>query len=88
MADLKDRAEQIKKRAEYHVAKHKKAESPAMGVYETGLKRYPEFTPLVDKVVRAAVQMINAEAGKVQSEMPYKAQFTLEEVIRELQERV
>ena len=87
MADLKDRAEQIKKRAEYHVSKHKKAEQPA-GVYETGLQRYPEFKPLVDKVVRAAIQLINAEARKVESQMPYKAQFTLEEVIRELQERV
>ena len=88
MEDLKKRAEAIKARAKYHVAKHKNAESPAMGVYETGLKRYPEFKPLVDKVVRATLTAINAEASKVQSEMPYKAQFTLEEIIRELQERV
>jgi len=66
----------------------KQADSPAMGVYETGLKRYPEFTPLVNKIVSTVIREINAEARKIQSEMPYKAQFTLEEVIRELEERV
>lgn len=52
------------------------------------LQRYPEFKPLVDKLVHSVILEINAEARKIESEMPYKAQFTLEEVIRELEERV
>ena len=83
--DLKKRGEEIAKRAQYHVAKHKQALGD---VYETGLKRYPEFKPLVDKLVRQVATAINAEAPQIESKMPYKAQFTLEEVIRELQERV
>jgi hypothetical protein len=86
MDELKKRGNAIARRAQYHVAKHKEALGGE--VYDTGLKRYPEFKPLVDKVVVAAIRMINAEAGKINSKMPYKAQFTLEEVIRELQERV
>jgi len=90
MADLKKRAARIVERAQYHVAKHKTAEPQGggLGVYETGTKRYPEFKPLVDKIVRQVAIAINSEANKIKSDMPYKAQFTLEEVIRELQERV
>jgi hypothetical protein len=96
MADLKIRAAFIAKVAEKEIARHTKSiptgglgigaiehEPPLMG-----LKRYPEFKPLVDKIVVSVIREINAEAHKIQSEMPYKAQFTLEEVIRELQDRV
>lgn len=55
---------------------------------QTGLERYPEFKPLVDRVVELAVKKINVEARKIESDMPYKAQFTLEEVIRRLKELV
>lgn len=50
-----------------------------------GLDRYPEFKPLVDRVVALAIDRINREARKIESEMPYKAQFTLEEVIKKLE---
>jgi len=82
MADLKKRAAAIVTRAKYHVAKHKQAEMLM------GLQRYPEFKPLVDKIVHTVIREINAEARNIESQMPYKAQFTLEEVIRELEERV
>ncbi len=85
--DISKRAAEIIQRAKYHVAKHKNGERTGMN-YETSLQRYPEFKPLVDKIVRAVVTQINAEADKVESDMPYKAQFALEEIIRELQERV
>lgn len=92
MADLKVRASFIAKQADKEIARHTKQAAPPaetmQGVYETGMKRYPEFKPLVDKLVRQICVAINAEVGKIKSEMPYKAQFTLEEIIRELKERV
>jgi hypothetical protein len=90
MADLAVRAEMIRKMAAKEIARHtKQAETPMSGDPPLmGLKRYPEFSLLVDKIVHAVVIEINAEARKIKSEMPYKAQFVLEEVIRELQERV
>jgi uncharacterized protein (DUF608 family) len=61
---------------------------PAADTTAPGLTRYPEFNPLVTEIVHMVIQKINAEAGKIESKMPYKAQFTLEEIIRELQDRV
>jgi hypothetical protein len=99
MADLTARAEIIRKQAEKAIARHTKQadySSEAPEGLETseqskplmGLQRYPEFKPLVDKIVREVLTQINAEARKIQSEMPYKAQFTLEEIIKELETRV
>jgi len=95
MADLTARAEIIRKQAEKAVARHtKQADETATPYTSTegkplmGLQRYPEFKPLVDEIVRAVLTKINADARKIESEMPYKAQFTLEEVIRELETRV
>jgi hypothetical protein len=95
MADLTARAAHIAKQAEKAIARHtKQAEAPATPYTSTegkplmGLQRYPEFKPLVDKIVHEVITQINAEARKIQSEMPYKAQFTLEEIIRELESRV
>jgi hypothetical protein len=99
MADLTARAAHIAKQAEKAIARHKQAleyspEAPE-GLETSegtkplmGMQRYPEFKPLVEEIVHAVVTKINAEARKIQSEMPYKAQFTLEEVIKELQDRV
>jgi hypothetical protein len=53
-----------------------------------GRERYPEFKPLVDKVVALTIRAIQADADKIESEMPYKQQFVLEEVINQLKERV
>lgn len=53
-----------------------------------GLERYPEFKKLVTKLSADICKEINAESSKIKSEMPYKAQFVLEEVIRNLEARV
>jgi uncharacterized protein (DUF608 family) len=73
--------------AEY---RHKQAleYDPAADTTAPGLTRYPEFKALVQEITHMVITKINAEARKIESQMPYKAQFTLEEVIRELQDRV
>ena len=53
-----------------------------------GLERYPEFKKLVMEIANETCKKINAEAPKIKSDMPYKCQFTLEEVIRVLESRV
>jgi hypothetical protein len=86
MADLKKRAEEIVKRAQYHVAKHKQADLE--DVVLPGLKRYPEFKPLVEELRVMVIRAIQAKADAIESEMPYKQQFVLEELIRKLEESV
>jgi len=90
MADLKKRAEEIVKRSLYHVAKHKEAVAPAPldAVYDSGLKRYPEFKPLVDELRVMVVRAIQAKADAIESQMPYKQQFVLEELITQLKDLV
>lgn len=85
MADLKKRADEIVKRAQFHVAKHKQSLDQ---VYDTGLQRYPEFKPLVDELGTIVIRAIQAKADAIESEMPYKQQFVLEELIRKLEESV
>jgi hypothetical protein len=85
MADLKKRGEEIVKRAQYHVAKHKQGLDQ---VYDTGLQRYPEFKPLVDELRVMVVRAIQAKADKIESQMPYKQQFVLEELISQLKDLV
>ncbi len=53
-----------------------------------GLERYPEFKKLVATMSANICKKINAESKKIKSEMPYKAQFLLEEIIKDLQDRV
>lgn len=53
-----------------------------------GLERYPEFKELVNKLANEVSEKINKEAKKIESEMTYKCQFVLEELIRELESRV
>lgn len=53
-----------------------------------GLEKYPEFKKAVNKIANDACKAINKEAKNITSEMPYKAQFILEEVIKILEERV
>lgn len=86
--DLKKRAETVVRRSKYHIAKHKQAADPMGAVYEPGLKRYPEFASLVDEVFTATIRLIQAKADRIKSEMPYKQQFVLEEVITKLKESV
>ena len=50
---------------------------------------YPELRERVVTIVKQTIESINRSANEVQkSEMPYKAQWILENVIEELQSRV
>jgi hypothetical protein len=53
-----------------------------------GLERYPEFKKLVNKLADEVCTQINEEAPKIESEMPYKQQFVLEEIVRILESRI
>ena len=53
-----------------------------------GFDRYPEFKPLVNEIVANVCNKINARAMNIESEMPYRRQFTLEMVIERLQKLV
>ncbi|HEY4755786.1 MAG TPA: hypothetical protein VIH28_07015 [Ignavibacteriaceae bacterium] len=53
-----------------------------------GLERYPEFKEVVAKIASQVCKEIKKEAKNVDSEMPYKEQFILEELIQNLQDRV
>jgi len=53
-----------------------------------GLDKYPEFEPLVNEIVANICDKINAKAMRIESEMPYRRQFTLEMVINRLKELV
>jgi len=53
-----------------------------------GLEQYPEFKKLVNELADDVCRKINTKALKIESKMPYKAQFTLEELIRVLEDRV
>jgi hypothetical protein len=94
MAELTkaEKAAKIAKEAASAVTEYRRKQAldynPEAQALPSGMERYPEFKPLVQEIVHMVVQKINAEARKIQSEMPYKAQFTLEEVIKELQDRV
>lgn len=50
--------------------------------------QYPEFEHATEAISQNACRLINEYAKNIQSEMPYKAQYLLEEVIKNLQERV
>lgn len=51
-------------------------------------KTFPELRAHVDPIVRETLVQISARAGQTKSAMPYKCQFILEQVIKELQARV
>ena len=55
---------------------------------KTGLERYPEFEPLVTELVNDIFKKILEVAWEIESEMPYKAMFVLEEIIKKLEEKV
>lgn len=50
--------------------------------------QYPELRDMVGPIAKTICEAINKAAGGVDSKMPYKAQWLLEEVIKELQSRV
>lgn len=49
---------------------------------------YPELQAIVDEMANSVCMEINKRAEGVQSKMPYKAQWILEELAKELQRRV
>lgn len=50
--------------------------------------KYPELQKLVDAISRDTLKRINTDVRGVKSSMPYKVKWVLEEVIKELQDRV
>lgn len=53
-----------------------------------GSGKYPELEKVAMKIANETAKMINKETEHVKSEMPYKAQYVLEEVVKILQDRI
>ena len=51
-------------------------------------EKYPELRKIADKIADETADKINSSVENVKSKMPYKAQWVLEEVIRDLEKRV
>jgi hypothetical protein len=49
---------------------------------------YPELRSVVNKIVPQIINLINSNTKSVTSKMPYKNQWVLEEIIKELEKRV
>ena len=54
----------------------------------TKTEKYPELNQIARQVANETCKAINAAVPGVESKMPYKAQWVLEEVIEILQARV
>jgi hypothetical protein len=67
----------MKKTYEKYITEYKKKNS-----------QYPELDKIALKLANETIRKINKEAHQVKSEMPYKAQYILEEMIRHLEEAV
>ena len=52
------------------------------------IKEYPELDDIADKIAMETARRINKEVENVKSEMPYKAKYVLEQLIKFLQEKV
>ena len=52
------------------------------------IKQYPELMKAAKEISYETIRKINKVAPTIKSEMPYKAQFILEEVIKNLEENV
>lgn len=55
---------------------------------EEGRRKYPELHALAEELAREFLARIEERAGQVESEMPYKRQYTLEEVVRLLEAQI
>lgn len=51
-------------------------------------KEYPELQRVSNEIAKKVFKAINEAAPKIKSEMPYKAQYILEELIKVLQDAV
>ena len=52
------------------------------------IKEYPELVAVAQKIAKETCIKINSRAVKVKSEMPYRQQFVLEELIKILESKV
>lgn len=52
------------------------------------IQNYPELDKVVNEVARITITAINEKIRPIKSEMPYKAQYVLEELIKILQSKV
>lgn len=52
------------------------------------IKKYPELSKLARELAHDLVKEINQKAPKIKSEMPYREQFVLEEIIELLKKWV
>jgi hypothetical protein len=51
-------------------------------------EKYPKLDIIAEKLSRHIANMITIEVLDVESKMPYKAQYVLEELIKKLQNKV
>lgn len=54
----------------------------------SAIKKYPSLDEIAKDIANTICRKINASVVGVESEMPYKAQYVLEETIKILQDRV
>jgi hypothetical protein len=60
----------------------------AKGGLTESQEEYPELRKIADKIADDTAERINKEVKDVKSKMPYKAQWVLEEVVRDLENRI
>jgi hypothetical protein len=60
----------------------------AKGGITKSKEEYPELRKIADKIADDTSERINKEVKDVKSKMPYKAQWVLEEVVRDLENRI
>jgi hypothetical protein len=56
--------------------------------YIPGHEQYPELDDLAEEIAGLVGREINKRVRTINSKMPYKAQYVLEEVIKHLEEQV
>jgi hypothetical protein len=56
--------------------------------YIPGPEQYPELDDLAEEIAGLVGREINKRVRTINSKMPYKAQYVLEEVIKHLEEQV
>jgi hypothetical protein len=50
--------------------------------------KYPELDKIANEITIEVVKLINDKALKVESKMPYRAQYVLEQIIKNLENLV
>lgn len=55
---------------------------------QKAIRKYPELDKLVKQLADKFIKEINNSVKDVKSEMPYKAQYVLEEIVRKLEKLI